>query len=276
LSRRNNKSRVSAPAEEGSAMPQIASALSISAPTEFVKLPTGGRFYPESHPFHNKGEIEIHYMTARDEDILASRVLLSKGTAVDRFLQNILVDDGVDIDSLFLGDKNAILVAARVTGYGAEYEASVGCPACGAEGSLTFDLSDPPIKGMPEDVTYTPRGTFTLELPKSKFLAEMKILTSKEQKYLDQLTQSKRKNNIQESTLTDLLKMVIVSINSIENRAEIEDFINKMPAMDSLAIRREYGRINPSVDLEQEYECSSCGKTTALEVPLGADFFWPN
>jgi hypothetical protein len=276
LSRRDNKNRFSAPAEDGPAAPQVASSLSISAPTEFVRLPTKGIFYPEEHPFHNKEEIEIHYMTARDEDILASRVLLAKGTAVDRFIQNILVDKNVDIDSLFLGDKNAIIVAARVTGYGAEYDATVKCGTCGAEGQFTFDLSDPPVKGMPEDVSYTSRGTFTVELPKSKFLAEMKLLTSREQKYLDQLAQSKRKNNIQESTLTDLLKMIIVSINSIENRTEIEDFINKMPAMDSLAIRREYGRINPSVDLEQDYECSSCGKTTALEVPLGADFFWPN
>jgi hypothetical protein len=276
LSRRDNKNRFSVPAEDGSAMPQMASSLSITSPTEFVRLPTAGRFYPEGHPFHNREEIEIQYMTARDEDILSSRVLLAKGTAVDRFLQNILADKSVDVDSLLLGDKNAIIVAARVTGYGAEYETKVTCPACGSEEEFTFDLSDPPTKGMPDDVSYTPRGTFTVDLPKSKFVAELKLLTSKEQKYLDQLAQSKRKNNIQESSLTDLLKMVIVSVNSIENRTEIEDFINKMPAMDSLTIRKEYGRINPSVDLEQEYECSSCGKTTALEVPLGTDFFWPN
>ena len=41
-----------------------------TANTEFVDLPSGGRFYPQGHPLHNQEVVEIRFMTARDEDVL--------------------------------------------------------------------------------------------------------------------------------------------------------------------------------------------------------------
>ena len=273
MAKRNNRSRTA----KAAANPMMAppeSPLSYTNPTEFVELPTKGLLYPEEHPFHGKDEVEIRYMTAKDEDILSSLTLIQKGIAVDRFVQNILIEN-VDVDSLFAGYKNAIIVAARATGYGPDYTCSVSCPACGARSEHTFNLNELPIKEVPDGIEFTPDGTFLIELPKTGFTAELRLLTAKEQKYLNRLAESKKKNNLRESGSTDLLKMIIVSVGQVTDRAEVEKFIDNMPSMDSLAIRRLYSSITPDIDMKQDFDCPSCGTTTALAVPLGSDFFWP-
>ena len=98
-------------------------------PTEFVELPSGGRFYADGHPLHGVESIEIRQMTAKEEDILTSRTLLKKGVALDRVIKNIIVDGRVDPDSLLVGDRNAIIVSMRVSGYGNDYTTKVACPA---------------------------------------------------------------------------------------------------------------------------------------------------
>ena len=113
--------------------------LQFSTPTEFVELPSGGKNYPEGHPLHNVDSLEIRYMTAKEEDILTSRTLLKKGIAVDRMLQSLIIDKSISVDDMLTGDKNALIVAARVSGYGAEYSTSVSCPACGTSSKYTFD-----------------------------------------------------------------------------------------------------------------------------------------
>jgi len=256
--------------------PPMGGMLSFTNPTEFVELPTKGKLYPEGHPFHMMEEVEINYMTAKDEDILASRSLIVRGVVLDRLIQNILVEKGIDPDTLYPGDKNAILVAARVTGYGSEYVSEVKCPSCGEQNEHTVDLQDLPLKEIPEDINITSNGTFTVHLPKTGFTTELKLLTTKEQKYLDRNKESKAKNNLPESSLTDLLKMIIVSVDSVTSRAEIEKFINSMPASDSLLIRRTYASVNPSLDMKQEIECPSCKHIAVREVPLGITFFWPS
>ena len=113
-----------------------------SVPTEFVELPSKGKFYTPGHPVHNVEAIEIKYMTAKEEDILSDRALLKKGMAVDRALQNLIVDKNIKIENLLIGDKNALLVAARKTGFGPEYTTRVTCPACGEVDDYSFDLDD--------------------------------------------------------------------------------------------------------------------------------------
>ena len=95
-------------------------------PTEFVDLPSLGRFYAQNHPLHGKDSIEIKQMTAKEEDILTSRTLLKKGVALERLLQSIIVDKTIDPKTLLIGDRNAIIVAARVSGYGNDYSTKDG------------------------------------------------------------------------------------------------------------------------------------------------------
>ncbi len=102
------------------------------APTEIVDLPSKGKFYPEGHPLHGVDQIEIRFMTAKDEDILSSPTLLKKGIAIDRFLQNIILDKTIDVRSLLIGDKNALIIASRITGFGHEYPVGMTCSALAA------------------------------------------------------------------------------------------------------------------------------------------------
>ena len=128
---RDNQKRMTAAADPApQASESNASALNFATPTEFVDLPSKGAYYPEGHPLHGQSSIEIKFMTARDEDILTSPTLLKKGLAIDKFLQNIIVNRAINVDTILSGDKNAILVASRINGFGAEYITKVSCPAC--------------------------------------------------------------------------------------------------------------------------------------------------
>ena len=90
-------------------------------PTEMVELPSKGYFYSEGHPL-SSGRVEIKYMTAREEDILTSQNLIKQGTVIDKLLEALVVDKSIKMDDMLIGDKNAIMVAARILGYGKNYD----------------------------------------------------------------------------------------------------------------------------------------------------------
>jgi hypothetical protein len=105
--------------------------LSFSIPTEFVDLPSGGKFYGPDHPCHGRDSVEMRFMTAKEEDILTSRTLIKKGIVIDRLLQSMVVEKHLNIDDLLIGDKNALVIAARISGFGEEYDTRVSCASCG-------------------------------------------------------------------------------------------------------------------------------------------------
>ena len=262
-----------------------AAVLSFSAPTEFVELPSKGKFYLEGHPLHNEDTIEIRYMTAKDEDILTSRALLKKGVAIDRLLQNIIVNKRIRVDDLLVGDKNAVLVAARVSGYGTEYATNVTCPHCAEVSNYTFDLNEISTNSFDEDllkesnIELADDGRFLYTLPKSGFEVGIRLLHGRDEKNLLQTMQSskkKKKNDEQpEELLTTHIRQILVSVDGVVERSVVNQFINVMPAMDARSLRHTYTLVMPNVDLTQMFECSECGQETTMEVPFGASFLWP-
>ena len=253
--------------------------MSFTTPTELVDLPSKGKFYPEGHPLYNQETIEIRYMTAKDEDILTSKSLLKKGLAVDRFLQNVIVNRAIRIDELLIGDKNAIVVAARVTGYGSDYETKVTCPNCGTNSSYEFDLDAVGLieadGELPEDVEATGGGTFLITVPKMNALVECRLLTGKDEKALEQLGKNRKKLNLPETSMTNQFKRFVVSVNGVKEPPYIASFIDNMPALDSRFLRKTYQKIVPNVDLNQEFACRECDFEQQMEVPFTSDFFWP-
>ena len=254
--------------------------LQFVAPTDFVDLPSGGKFYAEDHPLHNKECIEIRQMTAKDEDILTSQTLIQKGVAVDRLLQNLLVDN-VDIDSLLVGDKNAVIMAARINGYGAQYDTKVQCPICTNYSEYSFDLNEN-VKFQSVDENYedlgakkTSSNTFMISLPASKVEVEVKLLTSGDEKKLARHVERIKKLKLPESTLTDQIKMFVTSANGETNPSVVSDFVDHMPAKDSRFLRDLYSKLIPNVDMKQSFTCFHCNSEMEMEVPFSADFFWP-
>jgi len=255
--------------------------LAFVAPTEFVEIPSKGRFYPPNHPLHNVDTIEIRHMTAKDEDILASSALLKKGIAIDRFLQNIIVDKKIKISKLLSGDKNALIVAARVTGYGETYDTRITCPGCSKRDTQSFNLSTLELQTGEDisekfpEVELTSNNTFVVALPKTQFNVEFRLLSSEDENKLTNQANNRKKNNLPESSFTNQLKMIIVSINGQEEKSTIFQAVDSLPAIDSRYLRNLYNAATPNVDLSYEYSCFECGYEDRLEVPFTADFFWP-
>jgi len=274
---RNNQGRLDNKPESGAEVPpdNVNALLDFVTPTEFVELPTKGKFYSQDHPLHGVETVEIKYMTAKETDLLTSKTLLKKGVAIDRMLQSILLDKSIKIPDLFIGDKNALLVAARVSGFGASYDANITCKNCGTTGEQHFNLDEVEQKEVDKDIQFTENGTFFIDLPQSKLKAECRLLTGADEDRLMLKTEKKRKLKLAESLLTDQLKLIIVSLEGVTERGPVENFVDVMPAIDSNYLRKEYNRVKPDIDLSYDYDCESCGAINNVSIPFSTNFFWP-
>ena len=255
--------------------------LNFVTPTEFVDLPSKGKYYPEGHPLHNEEVIEMRYMTAKEEDILPSPSLLKKGVAIDRVLQNLIVPSGVNIQELVLGDRAAMILSSRISAYGADYIATVTCPACGSKVKHYFDLNKHSVY-HPEaedyekyDIVPTERGTFKITLPRTKVEVEVRLMRVADEQYFIQYNKKRKKHNLSEATTSEVIKRLILSANGETDKIKLSEFAENMPAFDARYLRSAVKTLTPSVDNKQEFACSSCGFEQDMEVPFGIEFFWP-
>ena len=253
---------------------------SFVVPTEFVELPSRGLFYGEGHPLHNQSTIEVKQMTAKEEDLLTSRALLKKGVAIDRLISNIILDKNINATNLLVGDRNAILIAARVSGYGNIYSTNVTCPACGKNQEHHFDLNETLVYDgadlAPSEAVNNEDGTFTTMLPKSKVDVTFRLLSGADEKTLLNITQAARKRKQEENMVTRQLKQLVVAVNGNTEQENINYVVDNMPSMDARHLRLTYKLAAPNIDLTQNFECGECGHEQDMEVPLNADFFWPD
>lgn len=284
---RNNEDRTGAHSIHSETPPQIVNQttqsqdnLSFVVPTEFVELPSQGLFYSENHPLHKQDCVEIKFMTAKEEDILSDKALLKKGLAIDRFLRSVIVNRDIDVDSLLVGDKNAILVASRINGYGAEYDTKVICPLCFSHGRHEFNLDECQTNTIDQAVELgvekTPNGTLLFNLPRTGAKVECKLITGKEEKSLAASNERRKKNKLPAEELTTLLRTIIVSVNGNDDRGYIGSFVENVPAADSRQLRTTYQKCIPNVELKEEYVCGECEASTIIDVPFTTDFFWPH
>ena len=282
---RNNAGRTGVPTGDAETKPEAPApqttgdALSFVTPTEFVELPSGGKYYPPEHPLHNQETIEIRLMTAKDEDILSSQALLKKGLAIDRLIEGLIVDRRIAADSLLVGDKSAVIISARAGAYGSDYETRVTCPACSSHSQHSFDLDSVKVYHGDEwsdfDIQNSGNGTFVVTLPKTQANVEVRLSTGKDEKYLQALQKKRKKYNMPMGMSTETMKVFVVSVNGNNNAQQVSNFIESMPAYDSRYLRTCYKKVTPSIDTRHDFSCTECGFETELEVPFTTDFFWP-
>lgn len=253
---------------------------SFVVPTEFVELPSRGIFYAEGHPLHKEETLEIKQMTAKEEDILTSRALLKKGVALDRVISSLIVDKKVNPNTLLVGDRNAILIAARVSGYGNVYTTQVTCPACEVSQEHAFDLNDTSIytgEGLDaSEGTQNEDGTFLTTLPRTKIEVTFRMLNGTDERSLLTQVESARKKKQEENAITRQLRQIIVAVNGNTEQSNINYVVDNMPSSDARHLRLVYKLATPNVDLTQLFECNECSHSQDMEVPLTADFFWPD
>jgi hypothetical protein len=245
-------------------------------PTEVIDLPSKGVFYPETHPLRS-GQIEVRYMTAKEEDILTSTNLIQKGIVLDRLMDSLIATKGVKSSDLLIGDLNAVMVAARILGYGKDYSISVSCPVCGRTVQQTVDLSDLGTENEPgADAT----REFTIVLPLSKAEVTLKLLTRADELEIEKEVKAlKKANGNVDSESTTRLRAMIAAVNGDTSKGKIWQFVDALLVRDARYLREQYRTFVPDVDFNIEIECD-CNEDSDIEkkarLPMGTDFFWPD
>ena len=238
-----------------------------SMPTEMVELPSKGLVYPETSPL-SSGKVEMKYMTAKEEDILTNQSYIQKGTVLDELIKSLIVTPNVKYEDMIVGDKNALLVAARVLGYGKDYTFTYG----GEE--QTVDLSTIENKILLDHLYTQGKNEFEYTLPSTGVKITFKLLTSNDEKKISaELEGLKKINKNASPELSTRLKYMITSVEGDTDSKTIREFVdNNLLARDSRAFREYVKEVQPDVDLTFFPE----GKNTKVDLPIGLNFFWPD
>jgi len=260
-----------------SALEKVKADFGLDVPNEVVPLPSNGKVYSQDSTFFGAEAVEIRSMTAREEDILTSRALLKKGTVITELIKSCLVDKSMNPLDLLSGDRNALMVAIRITGYGPEYKAELECPECSVKSPHDFNLANLPIKRLELEPVIAGANIFEFKLPYSGKLVRFKFMTGRDEEEMVQLAEKQKKLGLSnESNVTTNLLHSIISIDGIEDRSKISNFIKNMPARDSLALRNYVKDSEPGIVMKQDSTCNACGHTEEVTMPLGISFLWPN
>jgi hypothetical protein len=245
---------------------QVAQEPKFKFPTEIVDLPSKGLLYSKDNPL-SSGTIEMKYMGAKEEDILTNTNYIQSGVVLDKLLESLIVTK-TNLKDLITGDKNAILIASRILGYGQDYEFEINGRV------YNVDLTTLKDKELPTDVDYSNGNEFHFTLPASKVELTFKLLTQGDETQIDQELKGIKKlfPNGTTPEITTRLKYMITSVNGDRERKNIREFVdNEILARDSRALRQEIKRISPDIDLTIKGDDGE-----DIAIPISLNFFWPD
>jgi len=234
-------------------------------PTEEIEIPSKGLVYPEDNPL-SSGKVEIKYMTAKEEDILTNQAYIQKGIVLDKLLESVVVSK-INIDDLVIGDKNALLIATRILGYGGNYEVNI------KGNDEVIDLTELENKDVDESSFMKGVNEFTFTLPSSNTVVTYKLLTGKDEKAIErELAGLKKINKNSSPELSTRLKHIILSVDGDTEKKSIREFVDGyLLARDSRALREHIRDTQPDVDLNVILDSGE-----EVRVPIGLNFFWPD
>lgn len=237
-------------------------------PTETVELPSKGILYDKSSPL-SKGSIEMKYMTAREEDILTNPNYIKQGTAIEKVLKSLIVSE-IEYKDLLVGDRNAIMMAARILAYGSEYMAEYRGV------TQAIDLSTFDSKPLHPDFEVAKSNEFKFKLPHSKNDITFKLLTGHEEEKIENELKGLKKISKEESPSTTVrLKYIITSVNGSYEAKDIREFVdNYLLSRDAKALREYYLALNPDVDTKCTFTLEN-GEEEVADLPIGIGFFYP-
>ena len=239
-------------------------------PTEEVELPSKGLVYPKDNPL-SSGKIEMKYMTAKEEDILTNQNYIKQGTVIDKLLKSLIISKDVDYDDLIVGDKNAILIAARILGYGKDYEFTYN------NEEVTVDLTELQPQYLDEKMLVDGKNEFSYTLPHTNTLITYKLLTNRDEKKIAAEVKGLKKIHKQSSPeLSTRLKFMITSVGGDSENSKIREFVdNYMLARDSRAFREHVKSTQPDIIMKFDYQGDN-NVEEDVNIPMTAGFFWPD
>jgi len=239
-------------------------------PTEEVELPSKGLLYPKDNPL-SSGKVEMKYMTAKEEDILTNQNYIKQGVVIDKLLKSLIVSKDVNYDDLVVGDKNAILIAARILGYGKDYDFMYN------NEEITVDLTELQPQYLDEESLVDGKNEFSYTLPHTNTLITYKLLTNRDEKKINGEVKGLKKINKSSSPeLSTRLKHMITSVNGDSDNKKIREFVdNYMLARDSRAFREHIKNTQPDIIMKFDYQGEN-GDEEDVNIPMTAGFFWPD
>ena len=244
--------------------------IGLDLPADSVVLPSKGKIYDQESFFYRRGVVEYKPMTPRQEEILMNSAYRKKNNTVDQLISSCLMESNVDISHLLVGDKNALMVAIRISGYGREYEPSIPCPGCEVQNDLHLDLSAINMKILKLEPEMPGMNLFKYKLPKSGHDVFFKFLTVADERDMSQ-RESTKINEF--NTVTTLLQYSIVKINNIVDRNKIDSFIQSMNASDSNHLRKYINRHCPGLEMHFDFSCTECSHVDRINLPSDHSFF---
>lgn len=259
------------------AVDRVKAELGLDIPVEEVPLPSCGKIYHVDSSLHNKETLSVRAMTTREEDILTSRALIKKGTVITELIKACILDRSVDVREMIAGDRNALMVAIRIMGYGPEYKVDITCTSCEKKNpEYEFRLDSLELKRLEISPVSTGANLFAFTLPQSKAVVEFKFLTGKDEEDIV-VTQERMKKMGSENDrlVSGRLKYAVVSLGGKTDRSLINSAIDKLLARDSLELRRFMEKNEPGIKMTQEFSCGHCDHVEEVEIPIGTNFFWP-
>jgi hypothetical protein len=255
----------------------LAQEVGFDLPVESITLPSKGVLYATDHPLCNEHQLEIRSMSAQQEDLLTSPALIKNGTVITQLLRSCLINKSIDPDEMLIGDRNALMIGIRVSGYGAGYSAEIKCPECSEKYENEFSLNNLALKPLNAEPVAVNTNLFKFTLPVTKLVVEFKLLTGKDELEISRIFTAKKKLQTQiDQSMTTRLMFAIVSVNGERNRDKIGLIVRNMRAADSSALRQYINKIEPGVNMKQSVICVHCGESSEVTMPLGASFFWPD
>jgi hypothetical protein len=239
-------------------------------PTESVELPSKGLLYSKDSPLSD-GTIEMKYMTAREEDILTNQNYIRNGTVIDRLLKSLVVTEGFNYNELLIGDKNAVMLAARILAYGKDYEITY------QDKKYTVDLSKLNTIVGDDDLYEKGENNFSFTLPHTDNTVTLKLLTHGDEKQIEREIEGLKKLNKEGSfDVTTRLKYMITSVNGLTEKKDIREFVdNFLLAKDARELRRRYIAVQPDVEFKFTHT-DEIGREEEVPLAIGLDFFWPD
>jgi hypothetical protein len=245
-----------------------------TVPTELIDLPSKGLIYPKENAL-SSGQVEMKYMTAKEEDILTNVNLLRQGLAIEKMLKS-LIKSPINYEDLTLGDRNGLLIAARILSYGKDYSFMYKNPNTGEEEKVVADLQNLEYK-QPDWSLFSNKNDFEFKLPKSGNTVTFKLLTVVDDKKIDDEIKGVKKNlGIEAGTISTRLKHQITAVNGDYSVKTVRDFIDDgyLLAMDSIELRKYIASITPDVIMKVDVSLSD-GEIIKVDLPMSAEFFFP-
>ena len=246
-------------------------------PVETLPLPSRGVVYSQDSYLFGKEEIQIKAMTAQEEDILTSAAYAKENIVIEKLLESCIIDKNIDVKELISGDKTALMVGIRITGYGPEYPVSATCTSCIKKSNIDIRLDQLEIKRITHPPVEAGKNLFEFVLPVTQKTVRYKYQNYYDTKEADTIQKKYDSLGItKDNSMTNILENSIVSIDSVTDKNKISHFIKNMPVKDSSSLRKFIFNNEPGINMSWKYNCPVCTAENDVKIPMTSEFFWPS